>query len=234
MMKSALIFASFALLVGCGSMPDYTPYTSHPPQSSMTASRSGAPARMPHYITQTSPNTSQTTPISGRGHNLNQSPLLTDRVTYSQKDPRWGGDTLGRNGGSLAREGCVLTSAAMAMTNSGYPIDPGELNRRLTASDNLTSSGLLKWKGIADVSGGAVKATFYDTVSEPLIQSCLVKGDYPLVRFYLPNGRSHWAMILGRTDQGYHMRDPLRASNSPLIFPRDSSAFKSLRCIGRS
>jgi hypothetical protein len=29
------------------------------------------------------------------------------------------------------------------------------------------------------------------------------------------------------------MRDPLRASSSPLIFPRDSSAFKSLRCIGK-
>ncbi|MGJ8558681.1 MAG: hypothetical protein ACSHX3_00450 [Litorimonas sp.] len=223
MIKPGFIIASIVLLAGCGSMPDYGPHTPHPPQSSMTASRSGAPARMPSYMT----------PIPGQGQNLNQSPLLTDRVTYSQKDPRWGQDTLGRKGGSLAREGCVLTSAAMAMTNLGYDIDPGELNRRLTQSDNLTPSGLLKWKGIADVSGGAVKATFYETVSEPLIQSCLVKGDYPLVRFYLPNGRSHWAMILGRSENGYHMRDPLRVSNSPLVFPRDSSAFKSLRCIGR-
>lgn len=223
MIKPGFILGATFLLVACGSMPPYTPYPSQPPQSSMTPARAGAPARMPSFIT----------PIPGQGRDLNQSPLLTDRVTYSQKDPRWGKDTLGRNGGSLAREGCVLTSAAMAMTNSGYPIDPGELNRRLTASDNLTSSGLLKWKGIADVSGGAVKATFYDTVSEPLIQSCLVKGDYPLVRFYLPNGRSHWAMILGRSENGYHMRDPLRVSQSPLIFPRDSSAFKSLRCIGR-
>lgn len=222
MIKPGFIFASFVLLIGCGSMPD-SPYTGHPPQSSMTASRSAAPARMPSY----------TTPIPGRGQNLNQSPLLTDRVTFSQKDPRWGKDRLGRKGGSLAREGCVITSAAMAMTNAGFPIDPGELNRRLTRSDNLTPSGLLKWKGIADVSGGAVKATFYETVSDPLIQSCLVKGDYPLVRFYLPNGRSHWAMILGRSRHGYHMRDPLRVSNKPLIFPRDSSAFKSLRCIGR-
>lgn len=223
MIKPGFIIASIVLLAGCGSMPDYGPHTPHPPQSSMTASRSGAPARMPSYMT----------PIPGRGQNLNQSPLLTDRVSYSQKDPRWGQDTLGRKGGSLAREGCVVTSAAMAMTNAGFPIDPGELNRRLTASDNLTPSGLLKWKGIADVSGGAVKATFYDTVSEPLIQSCLVKGDYPLVRFFLPNGRSHWAMILGRSENGYHMRDPLRVSGKPLIFPRDSSAFKSLRCIGR-
>jgi len=122
----------------------------------------------------------------------------------------------------------------MAMTNSGFPIDPGELNRRLTRSNNLTHSGLLKWNGIAEVSGGRVKATFFETVSEPLIQSCLVKGDYPLVRFYLPNGRSHWAVIMGRSENGYHMRDPLRVSSEPLIFPRDSSAFKSLRCIGKA
>lgn len=221
MMKPGFIIALAALLVGCGSMPD-APY--YGPSSAQPSMYGSAPsARLPSYVT----------PIPGRGHNLNQSPLLTDRVTYSQKDPRWGQDRLGRKGGSLAREGCVITSAAMAMTNAGFPIDPGELNRRLTASDNLTSSGLLKWKGIADVSGGAVKATFYETVSEPLIQSCLVKGDYPLVRFFLPNGRSHWAMILGRSENGYHMRDPLRVSETPLIFPRDSSAFKSLRCIGR-
>lgn len=227
MIKSGFILASILLLAGCASTAHYGSYPSQLPQSSMAPARAGAPARMPSYMT----------PIpgraAGRGHDLNQAPLLTDRVTYSQKDPRWGQDTLGRKGGSLAREGCVITSAAMAMTNAGFPIDPGELNRRLTASDNLTTSGLLKWKGIADVSGGAVKATFYETVSEPLIQSCLVKGDYPLVRFYLPNGRSHWAMILGRSENGYHMRDPLRVSGSPLIFPRDSSAFKSLRCIGR-
>ncbi len=205
-----MAIAAGGLLSACGSMPDYD-YDSVPGARTQSAPRIVRP---------------NMTPIP-RG-------MLADRVAFSQKDPRWGGDRLGRRGGSLAAEGCVVTSAAMAMTNSGYPIDPGELNRRLLRSDNLTSSGLLKWKGISEVSGGRVKATFHDSVSDPLIQSCLAGGDYPLVRFYLPGGRSHWAMILGRSPQGYHMRDPLRVSKTPLVFPRDSSGFKSLRCIGRA
>ncbi|GLQ20630.1 hypothetical protein GCM10007854_15850 [Algimonas porphyrae] len=161
-------------------------------------------------------------------------PMLADTVIFDQTDKRWGSDPLGNSRGNLAREGCVVTSAAMAMTNLGYSIDPGELNRRLRETGNYTPRGWLIWNGIAEVSGGQLKAEFYDTVSEPLIQSCLARGDYPLVRFFLPNGRAHWAMILGRTEQGYKMRDPLRVSRKPLIFPRDSSAFKSLRCIGRA
>lgn len=160
--------------------------------------------------------------------------FLPDRVVYSQKDSKWGQDKLGKTSSSLAKEGCVVTSVAMALGNLGFNTNPGDLNERLTKTGNFTNRGWLIWNGVAEVTGGDAKATFYDTVSEPLIQSCLVRGDYPLVQFSLPNGRSHWAMVIGRDDKGFHMRDPLRTSNSPLIFPRDASAFKALRCIGLS
>lgn len=201
-------------------MPAYHHYSAPMPQT----------VRAPISTPSTQARPRAFTPIPDRAARKG---FLPDRVTFSQKDPRWGQDKLGNSSGNLAREGCVVTSAAMAMTNLGYPIDPGELNRRLRDTGNFTPRGWLIWNGIAEASGGKVKAHFYDTVSEPLIQSCLARGDYPLVRFYLPNGRSHWAMILGRGEHGYHMRDPLRVSDVPLIFPRDSSAFKALRCIGR-
>jgi hypothetical protein len=221
--------AASLLLAGCGSYPDY----GYPPAYGGYTGPAGAPATAPAPARTRLPNR---TTVPAPVQRPNVSPaipgLLSDRVTYSQKDKRWGQDRLGKGGGTLAREGCVVTSAAMAMTNSGYPIDPGELNRRLTDSNNLTHSGLLKWKGISEVSGGRVKATFHSNVSDPLIQGCLAQGDYPLVRFFLPNGRSHWAMVLGHGERGYWMRDPLRVSDEPLLFPRDSRAFKSLRCIG--
>lgn len=228
MFRTGLILLSAAgslVLSACGASyygpyPAYTgsiPYTSQAP---MQTSRTVLPPS--RTIGPVAPTPS------------GELPILTDNVVFDQTDPRWGQDELGRSGGNLAREGCVVTSAAMAMTNLGYSIDPGELNRRLRDTGNYTPRGWLIWKGISDVSGGQLKAEFYDSVSEPLIQSCLSRGDYPLVRFFLPNGRAHWAMILGRTEQGYMMRDPLRVSRKPLIFPRDSSAFKSLRCIGRA
>lgn len=158
--------------------------------------------------------------------------LLPDRTAFMQDDPRWGKDRLGPTKASMAAEGCVITSVAMALGNLGFPTNPGDLNKRLTATDNFTPRGWLIWNGVSDVTDGAAKAHYYDTVSEPLIQSCIARGDYPLVRFTLANGRSHWAMILGRTSQGFYMRDPLRDSKGPLLFPRDASAFEALRCIG--
>ena len=158
--------------------------------------------------------------------------FLPDRVHFLQKDPRWGKDRLGRSADTIASDGCVVTSVAMALGNLGFDTDPADLNARLTESGNFTPRGWLIWNGVSEVTGGRARAHYYDTVSEPLIEQCMARGDYPLVRFYLPNGRSHWAMVVGRSEQGYHMRDPLRDYSKPLVFPRTSDAFKSLRCIG--
>ena len=158
--------------------------------------------------------------------------FLPDRVAFLQKDPRWARDRLGRSSDTLASDGCVVTSVAMALGNLGFETDPADLNTRLTETGNYTPRGWLIWNGVSEVTGGRAQAHYYDTVSEPLINQCMARGDYPLVRFILPNGRSHWAMVVGRSDQGYHMRDPLRDYPRPLLFPRGADAFKALRCIG--
>jgi len=60
----------------------------------------------------------------------------------------------------------------------------------------------------------------------------LYRGFGRYYQFYLKNGRSHWALVIKRDGRGYHMRDPLRPSKSPLIFPRSSDAFRAVRCVG--
>ncbi|WP_371396300.1 hypothetical protein [Fretibacter rubidus] len=158
---------------------------------------------------------------------------LPDRVAFLQKDKRWGGDRLGgTKHETIATDGCVVTATAMALTNLGFETNPGDLNARLIAEDSFTSRGWLIWDGIRKVTDGGAYAKFYNTVSADIIDGCLADGYYPLTRFVLPNGRTHWAMVVARDGRGYHMRDPLRQSNSPLIFPRGADAFKSVRCIG--
>jgi len=158
---------------------------------------------------------------------------LPDRVAFLQKDARWRHQTLGGSGESLASDGCVVTSAAMALANLGFETDPADLNARFKQTGSYTNQGWLIWDGVRKVTDGAAHARFYDSVSPEIIDGCLRDGYYPLTRFILPNGRSHWAMVVGRSNKGYHMRDPLRASKSALIFPRGAEAFKSVRCIGR-
>lgn len=159
---------------------------------------------------------------------------LRDTAAYLQKDPRWSQDKLGGSGDTMETDGCLVTATAMVLTNLGLQVTPGELNSHLKRTNSYTSRGWLVWSGIEKVTQGRAKAQYFETVSDEIIMGCIRDGAYPLVRFILPNGRTHWAMILHRDARGYHMRDPLRASRAPLIFPGDSSRFKAVRCVGRA
>jgi hypothetical protein len=157
---------------------------------------------------------------------------LRDAVRYSQKDPRWAADRLGTTRDTMGGEGCLVTAASMALTNLGFQTNPKDLNQRLTSTKSYTKNGWLIWDGIRRVTDGRAKATFYDKVDAPTIDGCLRRGEYPMVQFYLPNGRSHWAMIVRHDARGYHMRDPLRISEKPLLFPAGISGYRAVRCIG--
>ena len=157
---------------------------------------------------------------------------LPDRAIYSQKDKRWAKDTLGNTKDSMAGYGCLVTATAMALTNLGFKTDPKDFNARMTKVGGFNTRGWMVWSGIEKVTDGKATYKFYDTVSDEIIEGCLAEGFYPLARFILPNGRDHWSMIVGKSDKGFHMRDPLRVSKQPLIFPRGSDAFKSVRCVG--
>ena len=172
-----------------------------------------------------------------RGKNFTPIPkgafALPDRTVFSQKDPRWAAQMLGRTqGDTLGSDGCLVTAASMALGNLGFETNPSDLNARLTRADSFTPRGWLIWDGIRKVTDNRAVARFYDQVDEPTIQQCLTDGYYPLVQFFLPNGRSHWAMIVRQSDKGFHMRDPLRTSKKPLVFPRGTNAFKAVRCVG--
>lgn len=198
------------MMSGCGTTP-------LPPDASISA-----PSDYPASVVPAP----QITPIP-RG-----ALALPDRSAFYQKDARWAAESLGRTSDTMGSHGCLVTATSMALANLGFQTNPSDLNGRLTQVDGFTKNGWLIWDGIGKVTGGRAAAQYYDDVSEDIINSCMREGDYPLVQFYLKNGRSHWAMILKRDARGYHMRDPLRQSSVPLIFPRDSSAFKAVRCVG--
>lgn len=160
--------------------------------------------------------------------------VLRDNVVFSQKDPRWQSDRLGRTSDTMGSDGCLVTAAAMALTNLGFQTNPKDLNHRLTQTESYTPQGWLIWDGIRRVTDGRAIATYYDEVDAETIDACMTRGDYPMVQFYLPNGRSHWAMIVRNDARGYHMRDPLRVSQKPLIFPAGVKGYRALRCIGLS
>ncbi|MGJ8564251.1 MAG: hypothetical protein ACSHXY_11965 [Alphaproteobacteria bacterium] len=158
---------------------------------------------------------------------------MPDRITYSQYDKRWAQERMGGSGATMKAEGCLVTATSMALTNLGYSVDPGLLNARLKEQGGYTKSGQLVWSGISRVTQGQFKARFHTEVSAEIIQSCLADGYYPIARFILPSGRTHWSLIIRQTGKGYFMRDPLHPSRKPLLFAKGVDGFKAIRCVGR-
>ena len=205
MKRSLFIIASTLVLSACGSAPKIDTPTTAPEVSSRIAPNNNSAAG---------------------------DLFLRDSVIYSQKDARWASDKLGNTSDTMGGEGCLVTATSMALTNLGFQSNPKDLNQRLTKTKSYTPRGWLIWDGIRRVTNGRAKATYYDKVDAPTIDGCLRDGEYPMVQFYLPNGRSHWAMIVKHDARGYHMRDPLRISEKPLIFPAGVKGYRALRCIG--
>lgn len=157
---------------------------------------------------------------------------LADTVQYVQTDKRWAQQTLGGSGESLEGYGCLVTAAAMALTNLGFRTDPGDLTNRLKANKGFTSQGLLVWSGLEKVTGGKAKTVFYDTKGDNTIRNCLAAGYYPLVRFDLPSRRTHWAMVVKETTRGFYIRDPMVSSSVPIPLSSRARGIDAVRCVG--
>ena len=157
---------------------------------------------------------------------------LPDKVQFLQTDKRWARQTLGGSGESLQSDGCLVTAAAMALVNLGFQTDPGDLAYRLKAYGGFNSRGWLVWSGLEKATSGKAKTVFSDRKDDAAVRSCLSAGFYPLVRFNLPSSKTHWAMVVADSKQGFYIRDPMINSNTPIPLSRRTSTIDAVRCIG--
>ncbi len=127
---------------------------------------------------------------------------------YFQGDPRWAEDPLGSTEGTLGAEGCAVASAAMILGSYGVDIDPGRLNRFLTANAGYTPQGWLYWEKAAAFAPAQVRHVYEDDASFWLIDSNLRRGNPVIVRVRFPSGITHFVVICGKSGFDYLVRDP--------------------------
>ena len=157
---------------------------------------------------------------------------LPDKVHFLQTDRRWARHRLGSINESLESDGCLVTAAAMALVNLGFQTDPGDLNRSLKDYGGFNSRGWLVWSGLERATGGRAKTVFYNRKDNDTVRSCLAAGYYPLVKFDLPSGKNHWAMVVKDTKQGFFVRDPMVNSRRPIPLSSRTKTIDAVRCIG--
>lgn len=172
-------------------------------------------------------------PAHEPAHRVSQTPYtLADKAQFLQTDKRWARQTLGGSGETLKSDGCLVTAAAMALSNLGFLTDPGDLTNRLKAYDGFTSNGWLVWSGLERATGGKVKTIFYKRKDDEVVRACLAAGYYPLVKFDLPSRRTHWAVVIKETQHGFFVRDPMVNSVTPIPLKSRARGIDAVRCIG--
>ncbi len=136
--------------------------------------------------------------------------------TYLQKDKRWAADQLGASSGTLGSHGCLVTSVAMACSNLGVKVTPQELNTRLKKADGFLPQGWVVWNALPRVTDNQITAEYHDVPSHAALDEALQHGAYPVVKYFLLGGIQHWCVIVGKDDEEYLARDPLRDDQEPV------------------
>lgn len=156
---------------------------------------------------------------------------VSDNFHFLQNDPEWAGAEMGKSGGTISDFGCTLTSVAMAAANLGIDTHPGKLNAELSRVDGYTSRGWLKWAALEQVMNGSIRVTVYGEPHDNQIERCLMDGHYPVVKFMLDDRVQHWALVLGKTEEDWIVRDPLDDTRTLRPLGELTSQFESVRCI---
>jgi hypothetical protein len=131
---------------------------------------------------------------------------------FTQDDPRWTLELLGPTFDTVGQAGCAVTSAAMVLSAYGVDTDPDRLNLYLTTHNGYTDDGWVYWEKAAEVTpGGQVEKAYEDLPSYALIDRNLQMGNPVIVRLTLPNGHTHFVVLVGKEGWNYLVQDPARS-----------------------
>jgi hypothetical protein len=140
--------------------------------------------------------------------------VLIPVPVFTQNDPRWTFELLGPTVDTIGQAGCAITSASMILAAYGVDTDPARLNEYLTTHGGYTENGWVYWEKAAEVApGGQVEKAYEDLPSYALMDENLQQGNPVIVRLTLPNGTTHFVVVVGKEGWDYLIQDPARPPN---------------------
>ncbi len=142
---------------------------------------------------------------------------INDSVTaYHQRDPEWKEDKLGNSSYTIGSSGCLLSSITSAISVTEAKTTPGELNKIFNEKGVYDDNGNLQW-GILDELDG-FHTEVYSEVSGEIVDECLEKGRFPIVKVRTLQGigANHYVLIVGAENGEYICMDPLKGTFTTL------------------
>lgn len=150
----------------------------------------------------------------------------SNALNWKQYDSSWGSIHLGSSSLTIREAGCLATSVAIQIKNSGTSIsienfNPGTFVQELSKAGGFTSGGLFRWDGAW--KSFAPNWEYYGKDSLPAskndkisyIKNLLNQGYYPVM--CVKRNCGHWVAVTGVTDDNIIIADP--GSNSTTVWP---------------
>jgi hypothetical protein len=135
-------------------------------------------------------------------------------VRYSQQDPRWKDDRVGKGRGSMGNLGCAVTGVAMYTSGWGFTETPGSLNQKLKSVGGFVGQAIV-WSAVSRLYP-QIKCTalsLCENSPAPIddIDESLAGGQPVMVEVdFSPAGglQTHWVLVYQRLGKDYLMLDP--------------------------
>jgi hypothetical protein len=170
-------------------------------------------------------------PIPSSGGAALDLPVASAGIHFLQGDSRWADDTIGGSGESLAAVGCTVCAVAMAASQLGCDMTPGELNAALVQCSGYTKHGWIIWSKVSPASQDRIRVRVPARLTHAEIDQSLQAGGVPIVKFYLPSGISHWVPIVGKDGTDYLIRDSMDLETQVVPLTKRTAAIASVRYV---
>ncbi len=135
-------------------------------------------------------------------------------VRYSQQDPRWKGDRLGKGPGTIGFLGCALTSLAMYTSGWGFLETPPTLNKKLVARDGFIGEAIV-WAAVTQlypqIKSNGLTLCYNTDAPLAQIDASLSNGQPMIVEVDYspaPGLQTHWVLLYARQGNDYLILDP--------------------------
>jgi len=147
---------------------------------------------------------------------VNNSLASNNIIHFSQNDPRWKNDQLGKSAFSdlvpnysytMGNAGCAITSIAMVLKSKGIDVDPQRLNWWLADHHGVSSYGFVIWNTITGYDAAITKINNYTYANWDAINSELDNGGAAVVGLRVGNN-AHFVVITDKIDGQYYINDP--------------------------
>ena len=135
-------------------------------------------------------------------------------VRYSQQDPRWKNDNLGKGRGNLGSLGCAVSSVAMYTSGWGFLETPGSLNQKLKSVGGFVGQAIV-WSAVSRLYPQirCAALTLCENSPAPIddIDGSLAGGQPVVVEVdFSPSGglQTHWVLVYQKLGKDYLILDP--------------------------